>query len=47
VTFRAPSGEAVVAVDGAVSCAGAETVSRNGVTVLRARGMVEFTVRRA
>lgn len=47
VTFRSPSGEAVVAVDGAVTCPGAEVVSRNGVTVLRVRGIVEFTVRRA
>lgn len=46
VTFRAPSGEALVAIDGNVVCPGAETVSRNGVTVLRNRGAVEFTVRR-
>jgi beta-galactosidase len=46
VTFRAPSGEAVIAVDGDVTCPGAETVSRNGITVLRSRGSVEFTARR-
>lgn len=47
VTFRTPSGEAVVAADGDITCAGAEMVSRNGVTVLRTHGAVEFTVRRA
>jgi len=46
VTFRAPSGEAVVAIGGEVVCPGAETVSRNGTTVLRIRGTGEFTVHR-
>ena len=46
VTFRAPSGEAVVAVAGEIVCSGAETVSRNGTTVLRIRGAGEFTVHR-
>jgi beta-galactosidase len=46
VTFRAPSGEAVVAMAGAVLCPGAETVTSNGVTVLRKRGAGEFTVHR-
>jgi beta-galactosidase len=46
VTFRAPSGEAVVSVEGEVVCPGAETLSRNGSTVLRIRGTGEFTVHR-
>jgi hypothetical protein len=46
ITFRAPSGEAVVAIRGDVVCPGAETVSRNGSTVVRVRGTGEFTVHR-
>ncbi len=43
VTFRAPAGEAVVAVAGPATCAEADVSQRDGLTVLRVRAE-EFTV---